>query len=209
MVTSYLDNYPETVKTSTPLPGSTDQPRSLTFDEKRHKSLNPELKYLYTAITRAKCNLWIYDESKERRLSVFDYWHKRGLVKVVGTEQERQDQHSLLFASNSTPEQWKVQGDYFKKKHMWEPARHCYHRAGPENLYLAKESSAYLLVHQARQSQRPQLYFEAAICFLECDELNHDANYLFYAALCLVNSRPPKHSFAAKLFEKLGQVCPI
>ena len=45
--------------------------------------LNSELKYLYTALTRARVNVWIFDEDYTKRAPVFEYFKKRHLVKVV------------------------------------------------------------------------------------------------------------------------------
>ena len=206
VISSYLEmsQHQSKVTNSTMLPGSSEGPRSRQFDAKLHKSLNSELKYLYTAVTRAKCNLWIYDSDRKARLPMFDYWYKRNLVKVVQAQPSAGGQgvYTLVFASNSTPEQWKAQGDNFKKKHLWEQAILCYQRAGIENEYLAKEAHAYHLIQRARH-QKPQLYLEAALSFLECDELHHSRHYLNGAALCLRNSK--KHHEAAKLFEKLGE----
>ena len=208
VVSSYLEMYQHQKKVVNinKLPGSLDDPRSRVFDPKLHKSLNSELKYLYTAVTRAKCNLWIYDSDRKARLPMFDYWHKRNLVKVVQAQPSAGSQgvYTLVFASNSTPEQWKAQGDNFKKKHLWEQAILCYQRAGPENVYLAKEAHAYHLIQRARH-QKPQLFLEAALSFLECDDLHHNLHYLNGAALCLKNSKPPKYQDAAKLFERLGE----
>jgi len=91
VVASFVEHNPDMIQSSAPVFES--QPRPLTFDGRQHKSLNPELKYLYTAITRAKCNLWIYDSNEDKRLPVFDYWCKRNLVKVV-----RVDDAKCLFA---------------------------------------------------------------------------------------------------------------
>lgn len=209
MITSYLEmsSHTNKVVTSSLLPGAPSQPRSRPFDPKIHKSLNAELKYLYTAITRTKCNLWIYDSDMKMRLPMFNYWYKRDIVKVVHADvsSDTQGMYNLVFASNSTPEQWKAQGDNFKKKHLWEQARLCYERAGEENLYLAKEANAYRLIQNARQ-QKPGLYFEAAVMFLECDYLHHRPQYINAAALCVRNTKPPRHSAAAKLYEKLGEL---
>ena len=209
VILSYLEMSQHDGKLTNPtkLPGSSDDPRSCRFDPKIHKSLNSELKYLYTAVTRAKCNLWIYDSDRKTRLPMFDYWHKRDLVKVVQAQPSAgsQDAYTLVFASNSTPEQWKAQGDNFKKKHLWEQAILCYQHAGPENEYLAKEACAYHLIQRARH-QKPQLYLEAALNFLECDSLHHSLHYINGAALCLRNSKPPKYIEAAKLFDRLGEV---
>lgn len=82
-----------------------EKPRQLEFDEGQHKSLNAELKYLYTAITHAKCNLWIYDSHEEARLSMFDYWSKRGLVKVIRIDDITKEPYSrqLPLKKNGDP----------------------------------------------------------------------------------------------------------
>ena len=151
VVTSYLEmkEHSKCIVNQSKLPGSKIEPRSKAFEEKEHKSLCADLKYLYTAVTRAKCNLWIYDSDKTKRLPMFDYWHKRGLVKVVSTTEGGESKHNVIFASISTTEQWKVQGDYFSRKHLWEQAQHCYEKSGPENAHLAKQANAYLLIQRA------------------------------------------------------------
>ena len=208
MISSYLEMHRHQDKIVNPLklPGSNSDPRSRPFDPKLHKSLNAELKYLYTAITRTKCNLWIYDSDQKMRLPMFDYWFKRNLVKVVGAGSisEIEGMYNLVFASNSTTEQWKAQGDNFRKKHLWDQARLCYERAGDENKYLVKEAQAYQLIQSARQ-QKPSLYLEAAVLFLECDNLHHKTHYINAAALCLRHVRPQKLSQAGLLYEKLGE----
>ena len=163
---------------------------------------------MYTAVTRAKCNLWIYDSDKKKRAPIFDYWHKRGLVEVVGKNVEGKSQDSLMFASISTTQDWKVQGDSFKKRHQWEHAKHCYEKAGAENELLAKEAHARLLVKQARLDNTPQtsqLYLRAAVLFLEVEHVYCNPIYISYAASCLTKTRPPRYTDAAKLFEKLGE----
>lgn len=59
------------------------RPRPLIFDENHHKILNSELKHLYTAITRARVNVWIFDEDMEKRAPMFDYVKARNLAKFV------------------------------------------------------------------------------------------------------------------------------
>ena len=180
------------------------QPRPLDFNEKQHKSLNSELKYLYTAVTRAKCNLWIYDSNEGKRLPVFDYWHKRGLAKVIQIDDISKDE-SGLFVTSSTKEEWEEQGDYFKKKQLWEPAKKCYQKAG--HPLLEMEAEAYSLVQQAREhkgKEMQDLYLKAVLAFLNCDQFCHEVKRLANAATCLKNAK--RYGDAAKLFEKLGQV---
>ena len=206
VITSYLEmsHHRPKITNKNRLPGSSAEPRSKPFDPTHHKSLNAELKYLYTAVTRAKCNLWIYDSNKKNRLPMLDYWHKRDAVKVVMANGSASGQdYNLVFASNSTPEQWSSQGDNFRKKHLWEQAILCYEKAGPDYAYLAKEAYAYHFIQEARQ-QKPQLFINAALSFFERDELTHSVHCLNGAALCLKNSRPPRHKQAANLFERLG-----
>ena len=215
VVTSYLEmSYNRNkIENEQPLSG---QPRSVSFDPALHKSLNSELKYLYTAITRAKCNLWIYDADMKNRLPMLDYWHKRNAVKVVtplqstasvtrtqsAEDYSSEQNDNLVFASISTPEQWRAQGDNMRKRHLWEQAILCYEKAGQEYTYLAKEAQAYHRIQSARL-HRPHLFQSAALNFVERDELKHSVRCLNNAALCLKNSRPV---LAAELFEKLGNL---
>ena len=133
---------------------------------------------------------------------MLDYWHKRGLANVVKTDQNR---HSLVFACNSTSEQWKAQGDNFRKKHLWEQAIHCYEKSDPVgNAHHIKEVRAWLLLQRAT---KPQDYFSAAVCFLESDGLLHDTKCISNGMLCVMKANPSKDmcTKAAELFEKVGQ----
>ena len=80
--------------------------RPLEFDPEKHKVLNSEFKYLYTAITRARVNVWFFDEDKESRAPVFEYFQKLGLVTVVtlgDREAESSGELASMFAAKSTP----------------------------------------------------------------------------------------------------------
>ena len=182
-------------------------PRKLRFNKSQHKSLNAELKYLYTAITRAKCNLWIYDSDEEKRLPVFDYWSKRGLVKVVHINKSSEEDQSALFSATSSKEEWKLQGDYFKKKRLWEPAMKCYQRA--DCPHLESEARAYSLAQQAhtpglRRIEIEEIYLKSAHAFLKCDQSQHNYQCLENAAKCLKNAKRYKES--SQLYFYLGQV---
>ena len=45
--------------------------------------LNSELKYLYTALTRARVNVWLFDEDQMARAPMFEYFRAKGLVQCV------------------------------------------------------------------------------------------------------------------------------
>ncbi len=202
MVSSFLDTHPDLIHPDSQMFNSS-KPRPLPFDEQQHKSLAAELKYLYTAITRAKCNLWIYDAHSNNRLPMFDYWRKRGLADVI---KDTESSDYMPFAVTSTPEEWKEQGDYFKRKHLWEPAMKCYKKA--QQPHLEFEAKAYSLFQQARAcrgKEMQNLYLQAALSFLQCDQHQHNAKHLLYAAKSLKNAG--EHGDAAKLYHRLGEVC--
>ena len=180
---------------------------SMQFDKLQHKLLNYELKYLYTAITRARCNLWIYDSHEDKRRPVFDYWHKRDLVEVVKVDDVSM-QESLCFSSTSTTKEWKLQGDYFKKNKLWEPAMKCYEKA--ECWHQYHETRAYHVVQKAKSFEQRniaevrELYLEAGVSFLESDKLVHSIDSLKKAANCLAKAE--RYEESAKLFFLLGKV---
>ena len=192
---------------------SFEAPRSCEFDPELDKSLNDELKRLYTAITRAKSNLWIYESDHKLCLPMFDYWKKRNLVKIVQAQSTEKSEHiyKVVFASNSTPEQWKAQGDNLMKKGYFQQALHCYQQAG--NGHLVKIANTYCLLQRAIKKE-PSLKRQAGLECLEAAEscrsnsLETDfvttVELLNFAALCL--SDIPEHRIqAAKLFECLGK----
>ena len=64
-----------------------NRPRPLAFDQCQHKVLNSELKHLYTAITRARVNIWIFDEDLDSRAPMFEYFKAHKLVTVINADQ--------------------------------------------------------------------------------------------------------------------------
>ncbi len=57
--------------------------RPLRFDPLRHGMLCEELKHLYTAITRAKNNVIIFDSNPKKRAPFFQYLQRLNLARVV------------------------------------------------------------------------------------------------------------------------------
>lgn len=60
-----------------------DDLRPLRFDPVRHVILCEELKHLYTAITRAKNNVIIFDSNAKKRAPFFQYLKALKLARVV------------------------------------------------------------------------------------------------------------------------------
>lgn len=144
---------------------------------------------------------------QDKRLPVFDYWHKMGLVKVIRVSDISKDDQGTLFSATSSKEEWKSQGDYFKRKRLWEPAMKCYQKA--QCSHLESEARAYSLAQQARtpglkQKEIEEIYLKSAHAFLKCDQSQHDYKSLENAAKCLQNAK--KYEESTQLYLHLGQV---
>ena len=169
--------------------------RPLQFDPNKHKILNSELKQLYTALTRARVNVWIYDEDKTIRAPMFDYFRRRGLVDLVKLQDDSEMGNSVerMFAEESTEEDWNSRGLYFYRKKLWHVALQCYEKS--QNQAMLDECCAHMQALKAyemaiawRERKIGTLkgihteYLKAAEMFLSCGL--HDE-----AVICLRNSK--------------------
>ena len=185
----------------------------LKYDERLHKTLCAELKYLYTVITRAKSHLWIYESESPEELPMLDYWHRRGVVKVVTDAESESIKEQLREVSlaKSTQADWKKRGDELCELELWEKAIECYQKAGES--VLEKQAQIQILHREATSIKHTNrehylsVQRTAATAHLECDELHHDIEYLKSAAICLRLAK--MYPTAAKLFEKLNEVSAI
>lgn len=176
--------------------------RPLDFDSDRHKVLNSEFKFLYTAITRARVNVWFFDEDEETRAPVFEYFQKRSLVRVIrmSGEANETDQLTSMFVEKSAEAEWYQQGHYFYNKELWEVAVKCFTMASDQ--VMIKKSQAQLQAAEASKikgnpkAMRAQ-FLKAADQFLQCAMLDEGAK-------CLHNAR--ERLLLARLNKKLGKV---
>ncbi|XP_030407140.1 TPR and ankyrin repeat-containing protein 1 isoform X3 [Gopherus evgoodei] len=130
------------------------QSRSLVLNPEMYKMLNGELKQLYTAITRARVNLWIFDENSDKRAPAFKYFIKREFVQVVKID-ENKDFDDSMFVKTSTPEEWIAQGEYYAKHQCWKVAAKCYQKGGAiEKEKLALAHDAVLNVQSKKSSPK-------------------------------------------------------
>ncbi|NWR89803.1 TRNK1 protein, partial [Furnarius figulus] len=182
-----------------PLEDATGMQKRAPFNVEMYKMLNGELKQLYTAITRARVNLWIFDEDCDKRAPAFKYFIKRKFVKVVKTD-ENKDLDDSMFAKTSTPEEWIAQGDYYAKHQFWEVAAKCYQKGGAaEKSKLALAHDAVLKVHAKKSSPREKKmeYMTLAKTYLECGEPK-------LSLKCLFQSK--EFRLCAELCKKLGKM---
>ena len=180
------------------------KPRSLRqFNECEHKALNSELKFLYTAITRARCNLWIYDSDPDKRAPMFYYFQKLDLVRVLriadSDKKSTQPMNHLMFTKVSTPEEWKWQGDHFRDKKIWETAIFCYEKAGM--IELVNETKGDYNMWMAQKGDQKQHYLQATLNYLRDFDLKPSVKRINKAATCLYNAC--KYELSAALFFKI------
>ncbi|XP_071113489.1 TPR and ankyrin repeat-containing protein 1-like isoform X1 [Haliotis cracherodii] len=176
------------------------RPRPLNFDPNQHKVLNSELKHLYTALTRARVNVWIFDEDEEKRAPMFEYFKARKLVRCI-TDAEMNaaaGMEETMFAEKSTPEDWVKRGDEMMGRCLYEVAAKCYRMGDNETKEKIAQAHNQAL-KASRMKDNPKKMKEefvfAAEKFLES---GHDNK----AALCLQNAR--EYELAATVFEKCG-----
>lgn len=176
--------------------------RPLEFDADKHKVLNSEFKFLYTAITRARVNVWFFDEDEEARAPVFEYFQKRRLVRVIrmSGKVHETDQLSSMFVEKSTEAEWSQQGHYFYNRELWEVAVKCFTMAN-DSLMVKKSNAQLKAAEASKLKANPKMMREkfliAADQFLQCAMLDEGAK-------CLHNAR--ERLLLAKLNRKLGKV---
>ncbi|BFZ21228.1 hypothetical protein BsWGS_24267 [Bradybaena similaris] len=173
--------------------------RPLQFDATQHKILNSELKHLYTALTRARVNVWIFDEDNEKRAPMFEYFKARGLVKCMGTEECENVNEAIMFADKSTLKEWRLAGDKYMQRKLYTLAAKCYRLAEQpkkERVALAFQSALEASRMKTAPRAMREKYFSSGTQFVECGHLHQ-------AAICFQNS----HDFllSALAFEKIGQ----
>ncbi|XP_012600871.2 TPR and ankyrin repeat-containing protein 1 isoform X2 [Microcebus murinus] len=178
---------------------SSFQSRSLMVNPEMYKLLNGELKQLYTAITRARVNLWIFDENREKRAPAFKYFIRRDFVQVVKTD-ENKDFDDSMFAKTSTPEEWIAQGEYYAKHQCWKVAAKCYQKGGAfekEKLALAHNTALNMKSKKVSPKEKQLEYLELAKTYLECSEPKLSLKCLSYAK---------EFQLSAQLCERLGKI---
>ncbi|XP_067837421.1 TPR and ankyrin repeat-containing protein 1-like [Heptranchias perlo] len=182
-----------------PIDDTVPQTRPLEFNAELHKLLNGELKQLYTAFTRARVNLWIFDENEGKRAPAFKYFIKRQFVRVVKTDENKELDDSM-FVKTSTKQEWAERGDYFAKHQCWTVAAKCYQKGGEvekEKFVLANDAVLNVRVKKRSQREIQMEYLQLAKTYLECKVPK-------LSLKCLRNAK--EYKLCAELFEKLGKV---
>ena len=173
--------------------------------------LNAELKHLYTVITRAKVNLWIYESEPvdEHLLPILTEWKESSmpLIDVVDpNDPSFKFDISFVTAKKSTPKQWKLQGDTLRKQEKWKQASLCYRKA--HRFDLEAETEAMALESEEESTHTRSQYYEIAVAYLKADEILDNATHLVKVAKNLFHAarNPDEYLRAAWLYKALRMV---
>ncbi|KAK3101278.1 hypothetical protein FSP39_002361 [Pinctada imbricata] len=176
------------------------RPRALTFDPNQHKVLNSELKHLYTAVTRARVNVWVFDSHLEKRAPMFEYFKARKLVRSITSEDVEGASCDGVFAEESSEEEWIKRGEDFMKHSLYEVAAKCFLRGGDsfmQSVAMAHQKALKASRMKDNPIKMREEFLQAAESFLECELPNK-------AVICLQNAR--ERELVAHLYEKTGQL---
>ncbi|XP_071114199.1 TPR and ankyrin repeat-containing protein 1-like [Haliotis cracherodii] len=175
------------------------RPRPLKFDETEHKLLNSELKHLYTAVTRARVNVWIFDENEEKRGPMFEFFKAKKLVKVISEDDMTDEALGVtMFAEKSTSEDWLKRAEEMMERRLYEVAAKCF-RMGKDDakskLALALNQELTALRSTDNLKQVKVEFICAAEHLLDCSEDKR-------AVQCLQKAH--EFELAGLLYEKCG-----
>jgi len=141
--------------------------RPLEFNEQAHQILCSELKYLYTAVTRARVRVVIYDQDQAKRAPLFYYLEKRQLCNATSVLGQTSPQG---LAVESSAEEWQVQGKNLLQRGMFDLAAKCFSKSG--DVRAEHEAIAQHLIWHVAPTQlgNPaklvKVYLEAAESFM-------------------------------------------
>ncbi|KAI9334519.1 hypothetical protein DFJ73DRAFT_852992 [Zopfochytrium polystomum] len=166
------------------------------FDSQKHSVLSTELKILYTAITRARSRLWLWDSDKNKRMPLFKFWSEQNLIATSD------DAEASKFRANShsTPDEWNAQGRLLFENGRYEDALASFKNglkaanvnSSSKSVYICL-CEAYIHRLEAQKEQAGQkldraskLFRKAGMSFMEAYSYNKNLpdNQLTEGALC-------------------------
>ncbi|XP_059151541.1 TPR and ankyrin repeat-containing protein 1-like [Physella acuta] len=107
-----------------------DAPKGLQFDKNQHQLLETELKQLYTAVTRARVNVWIFDECAEKRNPMFHFFKTLNLA----THELKTQESFIKGIETSNAKDWLIRGNQFMERKIFSEAVKCYRLYMPISL---------------------------------------------------------------------------
>eukprot|EP00741_Cyanophora_paradoxa_P016412 tig00020912_g15847.t1 len=117
------------------------------FDPHKHRLVATELKHLYTAITRAKRIVWLYDEDRAVRKPIFDLFAAVSVVQNLDTKAAAAGDSRGKACSRiteSTPAEWEDRGRQFMERRLFPAAKRAFENAGNKRLATLAEAEIEL-----------------------------------------------------------------
>ncbi|XP_069106453.1 TPR and ankyrin repeat-containing protein 1-like [Argopecten irradians] len=195
---------------------SKGKPRNLKFEPERHKILSSELKLLYTALTRARVNVWIFDEDEEKRQPMFDYFKARKLVEVGAdhfkthqdrprsTDQKPMEQNKDDWKDDSEQDRWIKKGHVFLQRQIYREAAKCFRKGGIKNLVnLARAHEAREMAQRSTDVKTKETKFIKAAGLYRLVDSGTDKYAEILAKECYMDAR--SFGEAAEYCKEIGK----
>ena len=186
--------------------------RHLDFDVNSHKILEVELKMLYTAITRARVNVFVAETDSELSRPMFNYFQRRAVVDVVNKEGGLSSVR--VFGAKDTIEDWKNRGEYYlqnaegaRQISCLRLAAKCFDKAGDTKrmnqtlAFLSFTEIENVDQKKLTKDTKKQLQFKEKLYNITEQLLEaRDVGFLNKAALCLLKTKEHEE-YTARMFE--------
>lgn len=176
----------------------------LQFDAKLHRILLDELRHLYTAVTRARVNVWIYDENVEKRDALFRFLQAKDLVRVASKVTEL---HELKITDGmrTSPEEWLAQGNNLFRKGAFALAEFCFKKANEARLTALARANFLARTEPPQgetEKEKTERYLSAGDQFL-LSRLPEDKKCVGVAEAAYCYRKAGQPSLAARLYQAL------
>jgi hypothetical protein len=136
------------------------------------------------AITRAKGNIWLFDQSTSKRQPWLKIWLHLNFIDFV--DEVTKDLLQQPLAKKSSKEEWQKRGIEFFERKNFVMARRCFAMSGDirrEKHALALETciKAEACLEEKNQGQARALFSQVAELCVELDKKTEAANYFLRA----------------------------
>ena len=199
---------------------TTQQSRHLAFDAEQHKTLETELKILYTAITRARVNVFIAEMDSSLCQPMFNYFRQRKLVDFVYSDDPKGLSSLPVFGQIDTVDEWKARGQYYLNSAGGQNdniaalrlAARCFEKAGETTKMERALAYAAFLRIEKHETEGPKKKkrgiekklerYRIALNLLETG----DTEFLVKAGLCLVRTGSSEFGRVAKMLDTYSSI---
>ena len=167
------------------------------FDAAKHSLLNEELKMFYTAVTRARVKVVIFDRDAARRNPIFSYMLALDLAQTFDSAAAAK--HSTGLAVHSTPHEWRTRARNLLDSKLYAVAATCFAKGG--DAHGVARSLAMQFLQEAGGADATRAVAHDRLCrAARCFGLLGSGQH---AVGCL--KRAGEHQMAAEGYHALGQ----